>query len=442
MDFIVPKDQWHRFANDQEAIEYAKKIGIAPKSCETNKKYIYVRSGFPYLCKIVGYVDEYTTVVSIRGHYHCIMPNCLVEMQTGECTRMVEYNEHTILSAPAYIALDFETTGLDAECCDIIEIGAVKVENGEEVAHFSSLVNPHYRIDPIITALTGITDMDLMAAPDLEEIAQEFVDFIGNLPIIAHNAKFDLKFLLASLGDILPKKIGYFDTMKYSREKCKGTKNHKLATLIEYYGLKVENTHRALDDARCLPKLLDALSGRLPKEDDEPAEATNEEISLFEDLKPIIAKELKARWMSPDRVYLRPTKGGCSICLGGDDNVIAKFKIRKKSQWFAVPDNCIKAVPKRMKPDDVKMAGFIRFSFEQWEKRLTNLFIHSLQLYFENYITDFSCCSSYKECSAAMKCLHPDDMFYLSCSYRKKIFHGISFYGKKEKSPGQPGLGD
>lgn len=452
MYFIPPKGEWHRFETDEEAIEYAKSIEIVPKSCKKNRTFFYVDGKEIARCKIVGYVDEWTAVIDVNGNLDCILPEYFVDMQSIKNKQMKELTEYDILKADEYIALDFETTGFSPDDDEIIDIGAVKIRNGEEIACYSTLINPHCVVSNRIEKLTGITSVDLMEAPDLEDIADEFIAFLGNFPIIAHNAKFDIGFLCKKFCGSITSEVRYFDTLKYARERLPGIKDHKLSSLVNYYNLDCENTHRALDDARCLPKLLDALTNRFTgkksksakakKEDDEPAVATKEEVELFENLRPCIEQELSVRWMSPERVYLRPTKNDCSICLGKDDNVVAKIKARKDSRWFAISDNCIKAVPKSMTPDDVKMEGFIRFTFVEWDERFVDMFIHALRLYFENYITDFSCCSLYEECSAAMKCLHPDDMFYLSCSYRKKIFHGISFYGKKEKSPGQPGLGD
>jgi DNA polymerase-3 subunit epsilon len=94
-----------------------------------------------------------------------------------------------------YVAVDIETTGLDPSWDEIIEIGAIRVINGTAAKEYQSLVRPSNPIDTFITELTGITNEMLVNAPEITTVLPGFLEFGGNLPIIAHNANFDINFI-------------------------------------------------------------------------------------------------------------------------------------------------------------------------------------------------------------------------------------------------------
>ena len=91
----------------------------------------------------------------------------------------------------SYIALDLETTGLNPKQDKIIEIGAVRVENGQETGRFHMMLNPHRELEERITELTGITGDMLKDASDIVDILAEFLDFCGELPLLGHHVIFD-----------------------------------------------------------------------------------------------------------------------------------------------------------------------------------------------------------------------------------------------------------
>jgi len=94
-----------------------------------------------------------------------------------------------------FVALDVETTGLDAKNDRIIEVGAVKFSGGAPVAEFATFINPRQELNPYITQLTGINGDDLADAPLFKDIAGTLVDFIGELPLCGHQIDFDINFL-------------------------------------------------------------------------------------------------------------------------------------------------------------------------------------------------------------------------------------------------------
>ncbi len=160
--------------------------------------------------------------------------------------------KHTDLSAGTVIVLDFETTGLSPDYGDrAIEIGAVKLVNGEPVDRFQQLMNPGKRINSFIEDYTGITNKMLKNAPPCKKVMGEFSDFIEDFNLVAHNASFDSRFLDAELKRIKCRPHGEFAcSMLISRRVYPDAPNHKLGTLVEYKSLPTDGTfHRALADA-------------------------------------------------------------------------------------------------------------------------------------------------------------------------------------------------
>lgn len=159
-----------------------------------------------------------------------------------------------------FIAFDLETTGF-APPCRIIEIGAVKVVNSKIVDEFQTFVNPCCNISRQITGLTGIDQKMVNKAPKIEEILPAFIYFIGNLPIAAHNASFDMKFIHYEF-----EKLGYscsnqvIDSLTLSRRHYPGLENHKLNTVARHIGVINQLEHRGLYDAMVVAGILMKLS--------------------------------------------------------------------------------------------------------------------------------------------------------------------------------------
>lgn len=154
--------------------------------------------------------------------------------------------------ANTVIVFDFETTGLSPDQGDrAIEIGAVRIENGVLVDRFQSLMNPGRRINAFIEDYTGITNAMLKTAPPCTEVMAEFSDFVGRSDLVAHNAAFDKRFLLAELARIQRRYSGEFAcSLLAARRIYKTAANHKLGTLVEFNRIANDGTfHRALADA-------------------------------------------------------------------------------------------------------------------------------------------------------------------------------------------------
>jgi DNA polymerase-3 subunit epsilon len=173
--------------------------------------------------------------------------------------------------ANTVIVLDFETTGLSPDYGDrAIEIGAVRIEDGEVVERFQALMNPGRRINRFIEDYTGITNSMLKDAPPCKEVMHDFADFIDGYNLVAHNASFDKRFLDAELGKISRSYSGQFTcSMLMSRRIYQNAPNHKLGTLVEYANIPTDGAfHRALFDSEMTAKLWLAMLDNISEQYD------------------------------------------------------------------------------------------------------------------------------------------------------------------------------
>ena len=155
--------------------------------------------------------------------------------------------------AATAIVLDFETTGLSPDQGErAIEIGAVKIVDGEVVDTFQQLMYPGRRINSFIEDYTGITNSMLKDAPPCAEVMREFSHFIEGFNLVAHNASFDSRFLQAELHRInLDQDNAFACSMLIARRVYPDAPNHKLGTLVQYKSLPNDGTfHRALADSQ------------------------------------------------------------------------------------------------------------------------------------------------------------------------------------------------
>ena len=157
-----------------------------------------------------------------------------------------------------YVVVDLETTGLDPYSgCEIIEIGITEIKDNEIVRNYSRLVKPEASVPPLITEITGITNEMVENEEGIETVLPRFRKFLGDRTMIAHNAKFDLKFLNYYLKKHNLEPIeNHLCTMEMLK-KCKSYKgkNKKLETACIYYNIKNENAHRADSDTKATAEL-------------------------------------------------------------------------------------------------------------------------------------------------------------------------------------------
>ena len=170
------------------------------------------------------------------------------------------------LAGAEFVVFDLETTGAKAPPCRITEIGAYRVRNGEIVDEFQTLLNPEMPIPRFITELTGISDDMVADAPRFADVAPDFLSFIGDSVLVAHNSGFDMRFLNYEIGRVFPDyRVANpcLCTVQLSRKLLPHIANHKLVTVADHYSIDLINHHRASADAFATAHIFINLLGRL-----------------------------------------------------------------------------------------------------------------------------------------------------------------------------------
>jgi len=196
-----------------------------------------------------------------------------------------------------FVIFDFETTGLTPLMGDeIVEIGAIKTCEGEIISSYQSLINPGRDIPPEVTAINKITNEMVKDAPSLLEKLPEFLDFIGDNILVAHNAPFDYSFLVSAVNKLGFKKFNNYvlDTLVLSRKLYTSLSHHNLEYLKEYHNIYSTSIHRAIEDCIITFKLLMILFNKL----EEKGITTLKELKSFQDI------DLSSMWGSRETPVL------------------------------------------------------------------------------------------------------------------------------------------
>ncbi|WEK56152.1 MAG: PolC-type DNA polymerase III [Candidatus Cohnella colombiensis] len=165
------------------------------------------------------------------------------------------------LEDAVYVVFDIETTGLSVTNNKIIELAGVKMCKGQELDRFATFINPHEPIPYNIQQLTNITDEMVVDAPELEPKLKEFIHFIEDSVLVAHNARFDIGFMQEACkqNGLPPIMNPVLDTLELARFIHPTMKNHRLNTLSTLYKVALESHHRAIDDTLALAGVLAGL---------------------------------------------------------------------------------------------------------------------------------------------------------------------------------------
>lgn len=156
-----------------------------------------------------------------------------------------------------YVSVDLEMSGLDPREDRILEIGAVKIEDGQIIERLSLIVNPHRKISEDIKNLTGLDDDILSEGMEDYEAVAQFIDFAGNLPLVGHHIVSDIAFLkTCAKNHKLNLNNKVVDTLKIARKLLPAEEKKNLKALCEYAKIDVANSHRALDDAHATHMVL------------------------------------------------------------------------------------------------------------------------------------------------------------------------------------------
>lgn len=167
------------------------------------------------------------------------------------------------MTIPIFIALDLETTGLDPTRDRIFEFACIKYENGKQVSEKIGLVNPGVPIPPRVTAITGVTTNDVREKPTWESEKESIAEFLGECPVVAHNALFDCD-MLKSHGIPLEKNL-IFDTQELAQIFFKRQSSASLESLAHRYNISHKKRHRAEDDAKAASILFQKIIEEMQK---------------------------------------------------------------------------------------------------------------------------------------------------------------------------------
>ncbi|MBR6779158.1 MAG: 3'-5' exoribonuclease [Clostridia bacterium] len=187
----------------------------------------------------------------VNEEYHTIFPQKFVDYEQSQL-----FDDEDKVIEGSYVVFDLETTGLEANKEEIIEIGACKVVNGRIEETFSTFVKPSKKIPKEITELTGIDDNMVAEAPTINYVLPDFFKFCHGSTMVAHNISFDISFIHA-----VAKKLSYnfdhinMDTIEIAKRKLPGLKNYKLGTVVEALNIVLDNAHRAIHDATATAKV-------------------------------------------------------------------------------------------------------------------------------------------------------------------------------------------
>jgi len=251
----------------------------------------------------------------------------------------------------AYIAFDVETTGLDRFSDRIVEVSAVRFENGIVVDSYSSLVNPGIGISASASAVNHITNEMIARAPSEEHVYAELVKYLGDAlqgktALCAHNASFDMDFLKRALSRMgYDATINCIDTLSISRKCIHNTQNHKQTTIAANLGIACDNAHRASADAEVCGKILFHLlamletsmtSPQIPTQEYEVILPSDKELAVCAVIQSIIAQN------GEDISLLRFHKNKSNYVHTSWLYTFNQFKFARKGCYIVVPQKYAK----------------------------------------------------------------------------------------------------
>ncbi len=219
---------------------------------------------FPDANHALDHDDDFKIIYGVEGY----LVDDLKEIVTDDKGQTLD---------ASYVVFDIETTGFSPVTNRIIEIGAVKVENGQITDRFSTFVNPEVPIPFEIEKLTSINDSMVIDAETIEVVLPKFLEFVGDAVLVAHNANFDVSFIKENAKrQNIPVDFTYVDTVGIARTLLTGQAKYTLDAVAKTLKISLENHHRAVDDAECTAEIFLKFIEMLKKEDVTTLTALNE----------------------------------------------------------------------------------------------------------------------------------------------------------------------
>ena len=219
---------------------------------------------FPDANHTLDHDDDFKIIYGVEGY----LVDDLKEIVTDDKGQTLD---------DTYVVFDIETTGFSPVTNRIIEIGAVKVVNGQIADRFSAFVNPQVPIPFEIEKLTGISDSMVIDAETIEHVLPAFLAFVGDAALVAHNANFDVSFIKENAKrQNIPIDFTYVDTVGMARTLLTGQAKYTLDAVAKTLKISLENHHRAVDDAECTAEIFLKLVEMLKKDGTDTLAGLNE----------------------------------------------------------------------------------------------------------------------------------------------------------------------
>ena len=252
---LLPLLQYASVANGQSA--------LAPILRAMAQDFSRHSSGYPDLLLIK---DDTLEFIEVKAPGDKIQRHQLARLQTlkqAGFNARIEKLQWIVDPNRVYVVLDVETTGGKAGTDRITEIGALKVQAGEVLDTFSTLINPQRHIPSFISRLTGISNSMVADAPTFADIADKLAEFLQGAVFVAHNAKFDYGFIRSEFARCeLPFDMPQLCTVVNMRRYYPGLKSYSLGNLCQQFDIPLTNHHRALADATATVELLKMINTR------------------------------------------------------------------------------------------------------------------------------------------------------------------------------------
>lgn len=225
---------------------------------------------FPFLAKEVKMDEDFKIIYGIEAYMVDDLEPIINNLKNDE-----------LISEKTFVVFDIETTGFNSIEDRIIEIGAIKIKNGKVIDEFSKFVNPKMKIPLKIVELTGINDAMVENAQTIDEVLPKFIEFCNDSILVAHNAKFDVGFINKKSEELkYDIDFEYIDTLKWAKILVKDMKKFGLDALTKKFKIKLEQHHRAIDDAKATAELFKIFLYEIEKMDIKSLSEINDKLKL------------------------------------------------------------------------------------------------------------------------------------------------------------------
>ncbi len=260
--------------NTSDAIKQAaawghRAIAITDHGCvQSFTEALHVVEGWKGAPKVAGTDEDIKILYGCEGYYINDVDD-----------RVAVHGTQNMTLDGEYVAFDLETTGLYPRRDRIIEIGAVRMRNGEEIDRFQAFVNPRMRLERRTVDLTGITDDLLVEAPSIDTVLPKFLEFVGDSVLVAHNADFDTAFISHACKELgIDYTFTSLDTLTIAQNVLPRQQKYTLDAVARYFRLEDFNHHRAGDDALICGKIYGNLIPLLREIGIEDIQSINEKM--------------------------------------------------------------------------------------------------------------------------------------------------------------------